>query len=107
VDLVSHAKDPTAALNGVCAHLSEICNADLVTSGSKRDAKQIATRRTALKTILTEFIRDGMGTVIPAVWRPHWNESQVPYVLAEAFETEILTGHQVHLDHMGAAISQG
>lgn len=106
VDMVSRAKDPAAALNGVCAHLAEICATAPQEQANRQDEKHIAGCKVAIKAILRKFIRDGMGTVTPALWTPHWDEFEVPFVLAEAFEAEIASGHTVHLDHAGATISK-
>ena len=105
LDMTERAKNPSAALNAVCARLSDICARTYAVTG-KGEEKQIAAHKKVLKAILKKFLREGMGTVTPAIWEPQWSELEVPYLLAEAFEDEILAGQHVHLDHMGATISQ-
>ncbi len=105
LDMTTRAKNPSAALNAVCAHLSGICTTSYSVTG-KGEEKEIIVRNKALKAILKKFIRSGMGTVTPAIWTPQWSEIEVPYLLAEAFEVEIMAGQHVHLDHNGATFSQ-
>lgn len=105
LDMTARAENPSAALNAICARLSDICARTYGITG-KDEGKQIAAHKKALKTVLKKFIREGMGTVTPAIWEPQWSELEVPYLLAEAFEAEIMAGQHVHLDHMGATISQ-
>jgi hypothetical protein len=105
LDMTTRAKNPSAALNAVCAHLSGICTTSYSVTG-KGEEKEIIARKKALKAILKKFIRSGMGTVTLAIWTPQWSEIEVPYLLAEAFEAEIMAGQHVHLDHNGATFSQ-
>jgi hypothetical protein len=105
LDMTARAKNPSVALNAVCARLSDICTRTYSTTG-KGEEKQIIAYKKVLKVILKKFIRQGMGTVTPAIWEPHWSELEVPYLLAEAFEDEIMAGQSVHLDHTGATITQ-
>jgi hypothetical protein len=105
LDMTERAKNPSAALNAVCARLYYICTRTYAITG-KGEEKQIVAHKKALKIILKKFIRQGMGTVTPAIWEPRWSELEVPYLLAEAFEDEIIAGQHVYLDHMGATISQ-
>lgn len=104
VDMIGQADDPSVAVNAVCAHLSDICNTRYVGIDGVDDRKVLA-RKDAIHVILRKFIRKGMGTVTPAIWTPQWSELEVPYLLAQAFESEIMTGHRVHLDHTGATVS--
>ena len=105
LDMTERAKNPSAALNAVCARLYDICTRTYAITG-KGEEKQIVAHKKALKIILKKFIRQGMGTVTPAIWEPRWSELEVPFLLAEAFEDEIIAGQHVYLDHMSATISQ-
>jgi hypothetical protein len=104
LDMIAQAEAPCAALNAVCAHLSDICNTKY-TGADGVDDNLVLERKAAMHVIVRKFIRRAMGTVTPAIWTPQWSELEVPYLLAEAFENEIMSGQRVHLDHTGATIS--
>ena len=104
IDMVCHAPDPDVMCNLICAQLQGMSVPTSSIAGNTA-SPDVLTRFAEVKALAAEFIRRGIGVVMPDVWAEWFDEDDLPYMLAEVFEAELMVGATVHLGPTGAEIT--